>query len=256
MPARLSSGRRYYAATTRTVVAKARSSPMATSRRRSAVGSSRWVQCSRRGSSMRWVSRLVRMPWPSVAESHQTQAGPPADFNAQLGDWLQLVNRRRRRWAASRSIGSPPTGRRCWRCPPVLRLIRRPRADVVCVGQHLFERETRPPVGPPGQARRRRRTSRARRCPRSPAGRRGTRRVVPVDQAVSDQLTVHRRQGGGPHRVVGRDEPDARHPQQRRIQHAASVLLDERLLVRAPALLPRQAVRSGFYEPGPRTSPS
>jgi hypothetical protein len=67
-----------------------------------------------------------------------------------------------------------------------------------------------------------------------------------LDQAATDQLTVHRRQGGGPHRVVGRDEPDARHRQQRRIQHAASVLLDERLLVRAPALLPRQAVRNGF----------
>ena len=34
-----------------------------------------------------------------------------------------------------------------------------------------------------------------------------TPRCVRYRQAVSDQLTVHRRQGGGPHRVEGRDKP-------------------------------------------------
>ena len=37
---------------------------MTTSRRRSAAEGSRWVQCSRRGSSMRWVSRLRRLAIP------------------------------------------------------------------------------------------------------------------------------------------------------------------------------------------------
>jgi hypothetical protein len=41
----------------------------------------------------------------------------PADFNAQLGAWLAVVNQRPGGcWAAPRRIGSRPTERRCCRC--------------------------------------------------------------------------------------------------------------------------------------------
>jgi hypothetical protein len=35
----------------------------------------------------------------------------PADFNAQLGQWLAVVNTRRRRWAVPRPTGSLLTGK-------------------------------------------------------------------------------------------------------------------------------------------------
>ena len=54
----------------------------------------------------------------------------PADFNTQLAEWLERVNRRRGgRWAAPRAIGSSPTGKRCWRCR---RCRRRPAGGSRC----------------------------------------------------------------------------------------------------------------------------
>ena len=84
-----------------------------------------------------------------------------------------------------------------------------------CAGSSIIPTQSRVlQSARPGIARRRRRTSRARRGSRGPC-RRGTRRVVSVDQAVSEQLTVHRRRGWRP--TSGRRErPDARHPQHRR----------------------------------------
>jgi hypothetical protein len=61
-------------------------------------------------------------------------------------------------------------------------------------------------------------------------------------RCAADSHAAHRswsRRSSSPAPHVGRDEPNARHPQQRRIQHTASALLDERLPVRAPAVLPR-----------------
>src|SRR6201987_4876319 len=59
--------------------------------------------------------------------------------------------------------------------------------------------------------------------------------VVPVDQAVGDQLAVHRPQRGQPHRVAGGDEALQRHQQQRGIEHLGVVVLGERAHLGVPA---------------------
>src|SRR5215217_7620257 len=62
-------------------------------------------------------------------------------------------------------------------------------------------------------------------------------RVVAVDQAVGDQLAVHRVQGRQPQRVARGHEPDQRHHQQRGVQDLGLVVLGEGPAARVPAVL-------------------
>jgi hypothetical protein len=111
------------------------------------------------------------------------------------------------------------------------------QAEVVGVGEHLLQRQPRllqptragQRVHVPEGADRERPLLAA-----QPVG--GGAGVVPVDEAVGDQLGVHRVQGGQPHRVAGDDEAGQRQHQQRGVQHVGLVVLGEGPALRVPAV--------------------
>src|SRR5215471_2064065 len=110
------------------------------------------------------------------------------------------------------------------------------QAQVVGVGEHLFEDQPgllQPPGAGQGVDVPERAQGERAFVAGQPVG--GGGRVVPVDQAVGDQLAVHRLQGGQPHRVARGDEPLQRHHQERGVQHLGLVVLGERAHLRVPA---------------------
>ena len=122
-------------------------------------------------------------------------------------------------------------------CPGGIDLLR-VEAEVVRVGEHLRERQTRL-VEPArsGRARRRRGSCTARTCPRT----RGDRLVTPSGSYRYTRLSetsvlLHRRQRRLPPAVVRDEEARERHQHQRRVEHVAALVLDERAELVVPAL--------------------
>ena len=123
-------------------------------------------------------------------------------------------------------------------CSPVRAISSEYRPDVIGVRQHLLEGQlglvelAGPSQGVhPAEGAQRE-------GPLGPAQtvRRGA-RVVAVDQAVGDELLAHGVQRGQPHRIVRRDQAEARRAQQRRVQHVGVVVLHERAALGVPALV-------------------
>src|SRR5215467_6110672 len=110
--------------------------------------------------------------------------------------------------------------------------------QMVGVGEHLLEDKPRliqPPRAGQGVDVPERAQGEGALIPGQPVG--GGGRVVPVDQAVGDQLAVHRLQAGQPHRVARGHEALQRHHQQRGVQDLCVVVLGERAHLRVPAAL-------------------